>query len=423
MKTVQLSTEQAPPISVPFRFFALAPLFLVLAALLASGAQLRDTHSPAMLAATHCITLGFMALVMLGAIQQILPVVVGSAMPAARLTAWSSFLPVVAGALSLVGGLRLGEPILLEAAVWLLGGGLLFFIVAVLIALRRAAAHNPTRSALLLSLLALAGVVATGLLLAQGRAVGLALDYGRLLALHIGLGLGGWVTLLIVGVSYQVVPMFQLTPNYPQWLSAGLTSAIFAALLLYAVGWLLAAWPLARIGEGLYWLLAAGFAAITLKLQRARRRRVADATLSFFRLGMVSLLCAAALRLTAWWLTDGEWLTTLAVLAFVPGFALSVIHGMLYKIVPFLVWFHLFRGGVKTGVPNMKEIIPERWMWWHWRLHLFTLIAVVAATFRDEAWWLAIFALGAQGVLLALGIYTGIGVYRRTLARLEGERA
>jgi len=38
---------------------------------------------------------------------------------------------------------------------------------------------------------------------------------------------------------------------------------------------------------------------------------------------------------------------------------MSVVQGMLYKIVPFLVWFHLFRGGVKTGVPNMKKIIPE----------------------------------------------------------------
>ncbi|MDD2720875.1 MAG: hypothetical protein PHH47_06165 [Gallionella sp.] len=420
MSTAQLSTEQAPPISVPFRFFALAPLFLTLAALiLANGGDFNDIHTPVMLAALHGITLGFMALVMLGAIQQILPVVIGSTMPATRLVAWFSFLPVTLGTLSLCGGLLLGEPRFLNLAAWLLGAGFLTFIVAAMISLQRAAARNTTRTALFLSVLALTGAMALGMLLAHGHASGETLDYGGLAALHMGLGLGGWVMLLIAGVSFQVVPMFQLTPNYPQWMSAGLTQAIFAALLLYVSGYLLKAWPLARIGEGLFWLLSGSFAVVTLRLQHKRRRRVADATLSFFRLGMASLLCAAAFRLTSWWVADSEWLTTLAVLTFVLGFALSVIHGMLYKIVPFLVWFHLFRGGVTKGVPNMKEIIPESWMWRHWWLHLCTLLAVGLAMFWNTAFWLAIFGLAAQGLLLGAGIYTGITVYRRILARQE----
>ena len=90
MKIASLSTEQAPPISVPLRFFTAAPLFLLLAALiLVSGADnpFANMRSPALLAATHCITLGFMAMVMLGAMQQILPVVIGCPMPASQLTA------------------------------------------------------------------------------------------------------------------------------------------------------------------------------------------------------------------------------------------------------------------------------------------------------------------------------------------------
>ena len=78
MKIISLNTEQAPPISVPLRFFTAAPLFLLLAALtLVSGADnpFADIHSPALLAATHCITLGFMAMIMLGAIQQILSLI------------------------------------------------------------------------------------------------------------------------------------------------------------------------------------------------------------------------------------------------------------------------------------------------------------------------------------------------------------
>ena len=87
MSSASLSTEQAPHISVPLRFFAIAPLFLLLAALILAitdSNPFENARTPAMLAITHCITLGFIGMIMLGATQQILPVVIGSPMPASR---------------------------------------------------------------------------------------------------------------------------------------------------------------------------------------------------------------------------------------------------------------------------------------------------------------------------------------------------
>ena len=133
MKIVSLSTEQAPPISVPLRFFTAAPLFLLLAALmLVSGTDnpFANIRSPALLAATHCITLGFMAMVMLGAMQQILPVVIVSPMPASRMTAWLTFLPLISGALLLPAGFMLGKPALLNLSWPLLGVAFLVFLCA-----------------------------------------------------------------------------------------------------------------------------------------------------------------------------------------------------------------------------------------------------------------------------------------------------
>lgn len=418
MKTASLSTEQAPPISVPLRFFAVAPLFLALSALiLAFADDPSDAHSPALLAATHCITLGFMALVMLGAVQQILPVVIGSQMPASRWVAWFSFLPLIVGTLSLAGGFLLSNPMLLNLACWLLGLAFLTFIGACLISLARAPARNATKTALLLAISALALAVTLGIVLAHGYANGLPLNYPQLASAHIALALGGWVAMLIIGVSFQVVPMFQLTPNYPKWLSAGLTPALFAALLLFLASRLLDSVPLGYLAETLFGLSAVSFALVTLKLQSQRRRRVADATLSFFRLGMISLLLTAALSLLA--LYSPALFRTPAIVTFILGFALSVIHGMLYKIIPFLIWFHLFRGGIKKGIPNMKEILPEAWMWRHWWLHLATLLAALLAICWSAAVWLVATGLALQGVLLGAAIFTGIAVYRRTLKRIE----
>jgi len=156
MRMTSLSTDQSPPLSIPLSFFAVAPLFLVLAAVLlafAGGNPFTDPHDPALRAATHCVTLGFMTSVMFGATQQILPVLVGSKMPASRLVAIFSLLPLLIGTLSLCAGFILGKPALLNLAWPLLGIAFLIFIVASLVSLMRATARNDTRTAILLSVL------------------------------------------------------------------------------------------------------------------------------------------------------------------------------------------------------------------------------------------------------------------------------
>ncbi|MFZ5524587.1 MAG: hypothetical protein ACOY9D_10985 [Pseudomonadota bacterium] len=423
MKTIPLDTQQAPPISVPLSFFTSAPLFLLLAALiLLSGADnpFADMHSPALLAATHCITLGFMAMIMLGAMQQILPVVIVSPMPASRLTAWLTFLPLISGAVLLPAGFLLGKPVLLNLAWPLLGLAFTTFIIASLISLARSPAHNATKTTILLSILALSGAIVLGMMLAHGYATGAQLPYAKLATSHVYLSLGGWVLLLIIGVSYQVVPMFQLTPNYPGWLSISLTPAIFIVLVLNLLSLLLEFrphWAVITV-QSMFWFLAGSFAVATLMLQSKRRRRVADATLSFFRLGLIALLCAAIFALATVFFPAIGHLVIIAAALFILGFAMSAINGMLYKIVPFLVWFHLFRGGVKRGVPNMKEIIPEHWMWQHLWLHRGTLLAALFAPWWHAAAWMAALGLLLQATLLGYALLTAISVYRVTSKHL-----
>ena len=420
MRIASLSTDQSPLISIPFSFFALAPAFLILAAgILAIGGSdlLSSPHTPALLAATHCLTLGFMASVMFGAMQQILPVLVGSKMSASLLVARVTWLALLLGTLALCAGFLLGLPSLLSLAWPLLSIAFVIFIVASLISLVRASARNVTRTALILAVIAFALAVSLGILLAHGYATGASIPFAELASAHIHLALGGWVMLLVIGVSYQVVPMFQLTPNYPKWLTAVLAPAIFAAL--FASLPIFPHW-INIIAECAFWLLSLCFALITLKLQWQRRRRVPDATLSFFRLGMISLILATLFSLLVLgYPAANPHLQTLSALAFLMGFAMSVIDGMLYKIMPFLVWFHLFRGGMKTDVPNMKQIIPESWMWWHYRLQLATLMTAACALFWSVALWAVVLGLLLQGLLLGRAVFTAIAIYRNNLIRIN----
>lgn len=378
-------------------------------------------HSPALLAATHSITLGFMAMIMLGAMQQILPVVVVSPMPASRLTAWVTFVLLISGALLLPAGFMLGKPVLLNLAWPILGLAFTIFMIASLVSLARSPAQNPTKTTILLSILSLGVAIALGMLLAHGLASGSILPYTRLAAAHVSLSLGGWILLLIIGVSYQVVPMFQLTPNYPEWLCVSLAPAIFIVLVSGVLSLLLEPRPhwLLIAEHVVFWILASCFAVTTLIFQSRRRRRITDATLSFFRLGMMALLCAALFDIASLIFPSIEPLETLSAVLFLLGFAMSLMHGMLYMIVPFLVWFHLFRGGIKRGVPNMKEIIPEQLMWRHLWLHRSTLLAAVIAPWWIAAAWLTALGLLLQGLLLGNSLFTAISVYRRTLKRIE----
>ncbi|MFN3593975.1 MAG: hypothetical protein ACK4TK_04755 [Thiobacillaceae bacterium] len=85
MSQAGLSYEQAPPYGLPLRFFLTAPLFLLLAAVAAiplAPDWTADPHTLAAIALTHLLTLGFLGMVMQGALLQMLPVVIGAPVPA-----------------------------------------------------------------------------------------------------------------------------------------------------------------------------------------------------------------------------------------------------------------------------------------------------------------------------------------------------
>ena len=117
-----LSYEATPPFRVPLSFFLLACLFGIAAGVLLviEPRALVSRWTPAALAMTHLITTGFMLLVMLGALFQVLPVVVGARLPAAGRVAPAVLVLCGSGAASLSWGLGTASTLFMQA-----GGGLL----------------------------------------------------------------------------------------------------------------------------------------------------------------------------------------------------------------------------------------------------------------------------------------------------------
>jgi len=121
----------------------------------------------------------------------------------------------------------------------------------------------------------------------------------------------------------------------------------------------------------------AAFALLTLRLQAARRRPVWDATLSFWWLGIACLLGA----IVAWFLGGAGELVGVLALA---GAGVAIPSGVLYKIVPFLAWFHLQAAQLERArpdvpVPHVKSYVNDRFAYAHLFLHAAALVLMLAA--------------------------------------------
>jgi len=352
MQAHGLRLEQAPPFSVPFRFFVTAPGFLLLAAaaLLWRGPELAQSRfSPAAIAATHLYVLGFMSMVMIGALQQMLPVLAGAPIR------W----PV-------------------------------------------------------LSLLATAAI---GLALVSSLAWGDSSPQPWALALHPAWGLLGWTGLLMTGLGFQVVPMLQSTPGYPVWMVRSFAPVALALLLaLSAACWAAPSTANAVLSTLRFALAAvyAVFAAVTVALLRRRRRRLPDVAADFWSVGMVSLFAAC----TVWafsFLAPGRLRSafdlSIGILALI-GFAGSVINGMLYKIVPFLGWFHAQAQAARgSPTPNIRTMLGQAEQRLQFRFHVLALALLLLASAWSPALLVpAALALAASAALLGRNL---LAVVRR----------
>jgi hypothetical protein len=413
-----LSFEQAPPISVPYRFFLTAPWFGAAAGLLLAWAgdeALASRWTAVSLALTHLLVVGFMLQAMLGALLQFIPVAAGGNVWRPRLLAGIAHPLLILAALLLVAAFLSGAAILFRLA-----GGLFllvmgFYVAIVGRALFQTPALGNTILALRMAIVALALTVLLGTTLADAVSRGSGLPLVQWANVHAAWGLGGWALLLLAGVSYYVVPMFQLTPAYPERPARLLPVGLFLVLAVWSLqlGGAVAPWQQLTWLGGL--LLAAGFAVMTLRLQQRRRRKVADATFWFFRGAMLSLLLLVVSAFVMIAFPDlgsdprsAVWLGVLAL----PGLFVSVINGMLYKIVPFMNWLHLQKlCGVAVLPPNMRDMVPEAAMNGQLRLHFAALGLLLLAAVWPVAARVAGMAFAGSCLWLGWNLIGALRVY------------
>ena len=360
-------------------YFVLALAALITAeVLMAAGfgypaAPLQDPHT---LVLVHLVVLGWLSLLLCGALFQFVPVLVARPL-------YSNMLPLpaliflVAGLCFLLcgflqlGGTGDGWPWLLPFAATSLAIGftLVLYNLGRTLWTGRPLPLPARFVAVALGFLAatalLGGIFSFAFAVPLSSTALLAIA-GAGLPLHVVAGIGGWLTFTAIGVSYRLLAMFMLAPELegvrPRavfWLGTlGLLAVVAGGLVLVLSN---ASLVPALIAGGILGAVAlALYGADMLRLYRARKRPIIELNSQMAALALISLagcviLAVVLIGLGAFTEQVGA-VVFLAVFGWLSGLGLA----KLYKIVAFLTWLECY-GPVlgRTVTPRVQDLVVE----------------------------------------------------------------
>jgi hypothetical protein len=220
--------------------------------------------------------------------------------------------------------------------------------------MRRATRWNIVGLYLVMALGCLDAIAVMGAILAVSLRTGMLEDPLALLAPKILLAVGGWLGLVLVGVSYQLVPRFNVSSVRARWprpvlglLVGGLILGVVAVSVHLAAPLRVAALVPYVAGAGLY-------LDDVVRLTSARRRPAAPGITPVGQVAAAAVFVVAALAALPAIAGVPPW-PQVAVTSALLGWAPLAISANGARIIPFLAWT---RGGVPGAAPLAADRIP-----------------------------------------------------------------
>ncbi len=361
-------------------YFTIAIVSLMLAELVwlsGLGQPLRNIGAAWVLVGVHLTTIGFLTILMLGALSQFIPVLTETELASQTLSGITLFCVasgltgMILGFLSLPtipGGILGSIPWLLPTGGALVVTGVIVALVNIGITLRRAWPWQLPAWLAATGLLFLAVTVSVGLMLALSLSfpatyspTQLMVIAGRGLASHVIGGVLGWLTLTAMGVTYKLLAMFTLSDeNRGIWGWIAYISTASGIATAWLARWLDRAllthigWAFILVGLAIY--------LVDMRLlysQRKRKHLELNAKFGVVPLGFLGIIIIAAVFVhpaTSLSRLDIA-LTFFGLYGWLGGLAVT----QLYKIVPFLTWLHVFGRRLGKGPsPRVQDLVDEK---------------------------------------------------------------
>ncbi len=355
-----VSQEFAPPFKLIAPYFILGVIAFVISVLSLFGFNIINLtyQDISVLSWAHLFLLGFVMMVIFGAMAQLIPVVLEVGHFAVEL--YYVIYPLLfAGMVMMVAGFKF-VPALLPYGGSVVLIALLIFIFETFMTIRKVKKFNLViTSVAIANGFLLLGLI-FGILMALGFAGVISIDFTSLLRAHVFLVLVGYVGITIMGMSMILLPMFWLSHSYSDknvtyalwFISIGVIieviSSIINSQILEYTGYFLTI-----VALGLYFCQM-------YVIYKTRVRADKDIYLKSMIFAYVSLIVALVTLTLAIFLHTTSLILAVGWIAFF-GYIGFMITGHLYKIVPFLVWYERFSPLVgKEKVPMLADMLPKK---------------------------------------------------------------
>ena len=348
---------------LPFYLYA-AISFLTATLLLffSTSAFTQHYFHPKTLAITHTMALGWGTMIILGASHQLVPVLIEGRLYSIKL-AYSSFALAAAGIpLVLYGFYLFNMGWTAQWGAMLINAAILTYLVNLAFSMVKSKKENVHAVFVFTAVLWLLLTTIVGLLLVCNfSATILPNDSLHYLPLHAHMGMIGWLLLLVTGVGSRLIPMF-LISKYSNtkllWVNYALINGGLLAFIIFFL----------YFPETFFYLLPVaailfGYYCYSCFKQRIRKQVDEQMKISLLSIIIILLPVNLLFIIIEWMLVGTVNTQLMLVYGFVVffGWITSIIFGMTFKILPFIVWNKVYHPQVGLGkTPNPKDLFSSR---------------------------------------------------------------
>lgn len=374
---VQVSQDFAPPFKLIAPYFIIGVIFFLISTFIPLGINVENLHylSSSTLAWTHIFLLGFVMMVIFGAMAQLIPVTL-------EVGHFSVEFYYIIWPLLLIGTILMSLGFFFFSSLLPYGGtivliSMFIFLAEVFLTIKKVEKYNNVIKSLLVSNIFLFLGVIVGIILALTYSGLIDTNITQLLKAHVYLLVAGYICITIMALSLVLLPMFGLSHNFSQKPTNQAVIMMTVGVSLVFISSLLNIPLLDYIGY-IFSILSLGlFLYQVYLIYKTRARKENDIYVKSLFVSFASLFISLVLTMSYFITYYEPLILTIGWILFM-GFFAFIISGHIYKIVPFLVWFEKFSPLVgKQKVPMLADMVPNlgsKFQFW------FTFIGLILTT-------------------------------------------
>ncbi|MCZ7603197.1 MAG: cbb3-type cytochrome c oxidase subunit I [Melioribacteraceae bacterium] len=368
INTNSIASSYSPPIKIVIKYMGTAVLAFVLLTFL----QLLEYETitghhfqPKILALTHIATLGWITMIIFGALFQLVPVVLEVKLFSEVLAEIQYWIYLI-GAAGLVYGFWVfdSKNFIMPSAI-VLNAAMLIFAFNMIMTFIRVKKWNITGYYLAAAVFYLIVTAVAGLLLSINLYTPyIKINHLQYLNLHAHIAFVGWVSFVVMGVTYKLIPMFTLSHKYS-------TKSALGAFVLINTGLLGISTAMHYENTTIFFyffviLIAVGIFLFLYQVymifkNRVRRKLDVGLELSVAAFIFFGISTLTGLITGVGNLSDVRNLSLIYGYLIVFGYLSMLIIGQLHKILPFLRWYHKYSSKAgKENVPMLKDMYSEK---------------------------------------------------------------